>query len=131
MNYNPPYGYNKSVDFDTPMGELNANTTCQNMNSYNYGQNYGCGCPTSYPTYDCCNNVVETCNVEQIPHYVNYHTHVVNNCIKRHINVPTYSTSSEVRIINEYQAPYQSVGLGTNQGFPNLNNFFVPFPFSN
>ena len=28
--------------------------------------------------------------------------HVVNNCIKRHVNVPTYSTSGENVMINEY-----------------------------
>lgn len=29
-------------------------------------------------------------------------THVVNNCVKRHINIPTYSTSAENVMINEY-----------------------------
>lgn len=28
--------------------------------------------------------------------------HVVNNCIKRHINIPTYSTSTENVMIDEY-----------------------------
>ncbi len=30
------------------------------------------------------------------------HPHVVNNCVKRHINIPTYSTSAENVMINEY-----------------------------
>ena len=28
--------------------------------------------------------------------------HVINNCVKRHVNVPTYSTSAENVLINEY-----------------------------
>lgn len=65
--------------------------------------NSGCGCcPKEAPTMSNCYNVVQTCNVEEVPHYTNYHTHVVNNCIKRHINIPTYSTDSETVIINEY-----------------------------
>ena len=64
----------------------------------------GCnsGCPTTMPTYQQCNQVVQTCNVEEVPHYINYHTHIVNNCIKRHVNIPTYSTSGENVMINEY-----------------------------
>ncbi|MGM9969300.1 MAG: hypothetical protein ACI35S_02775, partial [Anaeroplasma sp.] len=30
--------------------------------------------------------------------------HVINNCIKRHINIPTYSASTENVYINEYVA---------------------------
>ena len=64
----------------------------------------GCnnGCQNTLPTYQQCNQVVQTCNVEEVPHFINYHTHVVNNCIKRHVNVPTYSTSGENVMINEY-----------------------------
>ena len=60
----------------------------------------GCGCVT--PTYQQCNQVVQTCNVQEVPHYINYHTHVVNNVVKRHINIPTYSTSSENVFLDEY-----------------------------
>ncbi len=62
----------------------------------------GCGCQKSFPTYQQCNQVVQTCNVEDIPHYTNYHTHVVNNCVKRHISIPTYSTSAENVYLDEY-----------------------------
>ena len=48
--------------------------------------NKSCGC-NQMPS---CNQVVETYNVEMIPHYTNYHTTHINNCIKRHINIPTY-----------------------------------------
>lgn len=73
------------------------------MMNYNEGS-CGCntGCPTAYPTSQQCNQVVQTCNVQDVPHYINYHTHVVNNCIKRHINIPTYSTSAENVMIDEY-----------------------------
>ncbi|MDE5566165.1 MAG: hypothetical protein K2O05_00250 [Anaeroplasmataceae bacterium] len=79
------------------------NFTGSNFNSCGCGnRDSGCGCPTNTPTYQQCNQVVQTCNVEDIPHYTNYHTHVVNNCVKRHINIPTYSTSSENVMIDEY-----------------------------
>lgn len=76
------------------------NFTGTNFNSCGCGRNDGC--PTTTPTYQQCNQVVQTCNVEDVPHYTNYHTHVVNNCVKRHINIPTYSTSAENVMINEY-----------------------------
>lgn len=62
----------------------------------------GCGCSQGCPTCQQCNQVVQTCNVQDVPHYINYHTHVVNNCIKRHINIPTYSTSTENVYYDEY-----------------------------
>ena len=40
-----------------------------------------CGC---METKNCC-EVVQTYNVVEVPHYTNYHTHQVNNCIKKHI----------------------------------------------
>ena len=78
------------------------NFTGTNFNSCGCGGNEPTGCPTCAPTYQQCNQVVQTCNVEDVPHYTNYHTHVVNNCVKRHINIPTYSTSAENVMINEY-----------------------------
>ncbi|MCM1556732.1 MAG: hypothetical protein NC087_04280 [Anaeroplasma bactoclasticum] len=53
------------------------NFTGTNYNSCGCGCNDGC--PTTTPTYQQCNQVVQTCNVEDIPHYTNYHTHVVLN----------------------------------------------------
>ncbi len=79
------------------------NFTGSNVNSCGCGRKeIGYGYPTNMPTYQQCNQVVQTCNVEDVPHYTNYHTHVVNNCVKRHINIPTYSTSAENVMINEY-----------------------------
>ena len=68
------------------------------------GKNYGsCGCPTAQPTFEQCKQIIQTCNVEEVPHYINYHTHVVNNMVKKHINIPTYSMSEE-NILIEYPA---------------------------
>ena len=33
--------------------------------------------------------------------YLN-HPHIVNNCIKRHVNIPTYSTTAETVYVDEY-----------------------------
>ena len=76
------------------------------MNFQGNNVNNDCGCgntwPYTQPTYQQCQQVVHTCNVQDIPHYINYHTHIVNNCVKRHVNVPTYSQSSENVLINEF-----------------------------
>ena len=97
------------------------------------------GCPQAVPTYQQCNQVVQTCNVQDIPHYTNFHTNVINNCIKRHINIPTYSTSQETVFIDQYvdgapmyqggmygQMPSQATGMGCgcgcNQGQMNAYN---------
>ena len=64
----------------------------------------GCnnGCMPAMPTSTCCNQVVQTYNVQEVPHYQGIHTHVVNNCIKKHINIPVYSQSAENVYIDEY-----------------------------
>ncbi|UKI49175.1 MAG: hypothetical protein L6U99_10475 [Clostridium sp.] len=50
--------------------------------------NYNCGCPTN--NIGCgYNQVINKCFVSDVPHYVNYNTHVVNNCIKKAL----YSTN--------------------------------------
>ena len=78
------------------------NFTGSNFNSCGCGAEQGMSCPKAAPTFQQCNQVVPTCNVEDVPQYTNYHTQVVNNCVKRHINIPTYSTSAENIMINEY-----------------------------
>ena len=55
------------------------NFTGTNFNSCGCGGNEPTGCPTCAPTYQQCNQVVQTCNVEDVPQYTNYHTHAVNN----------------------------------------------------
>ncbi len=61
--------------------------------------NNNCGCCNQMPYY---NQVLNTCNVEMIPHYTNYHTTHVNNCIKRHVNIPVFTESYETVFTNEY-----------------------------
>ena len=82
------------------------------------GSNYNqCGCNDNVaPTYQQFNQVVQMCDVEDIPHYVNYHTHFVNNMVKRHVNIPTYSQSQENVIVNEYVNGYPMY-----QGYPMCN----------
>lgn len=78
-------------------------------------------CNNMSPTYNCCNQVVNKCYYEDIPHYTNYHTTVVNNCIRRHINIPTFTQSEEVVYTDEY---INSNPIYYNQMNNNYNNFF-------
>lgn len=55
------------------------NFTGSNFNSCGCGAEQGMSCPKATPTFQQCNQVVQTCNVEDVPHYTNYHTHVVLN----------------------------------------------------
>lgn len=47
-------------------------------------------------------NYIKKVNFSWIMQVVLNHPHVVNNCVKRHVNIPTYSTSGENVFINEY-----------------------------
>lgn len=123
------------------------------MNNFNIGQSSPC-C-NSASTYSNCCQTVNKCFYEDVPHYVNHHTHVVNNCIKRHYVVPTYSTDEETVYIDEnvqqpmYYQPVQNAqavqpemtnfnNTATNQvpnGFFNpqataINPGFNPFGFN-
>ena len=88
--------------------------------------NNTCGCSQQIPAY---NQVVQTCNVEMIPHYTNYHTTHVNNCIKRHVNIPVFTESFETVVINEYvegTPMYYPYGFNyTNQPFNDLNSNYT------
>ena len=85
---------------------------------YNFNnQDSGCtSCVMAQPTYQQCNNVVQTYNYQDVPHVTNYHTHTVNNCIKRHINIPTYTASQETVYVDEYVS-----GAPTYQNQPIYN----------
>ncbi len=102
------------------------NFTGSNCNSNSFG-NDTCGCQKA--TYQQCNQVVQTCDVEDVPHYMNYHTHVVNNHVIRHVNIPTYSTSEENVYVNEYvqgQPIYQQPVFYNQQKFEQLPNMQQP-----
>lgn len=84
----------------------------KNMNN---GCNMGCnmGCMNNCPGDQNYCNVVNKCFVEEIPHTINYHTHVVNTCVKKHIYIPKYTQSEETVIVNEccgnqYQSLYDN-----------------------
>ena len=56
------------------------------------------------------------------------HPHVVNNCIKKHINIPVYSQSSENVLIDEYvqgQPIYQQPVM-FNQSMINQQMVYSP-----
>ena len=38
-----------------------------------------------------------------MPYYVGYNTHVVNNVVRRHIQIPVYSQSQETVYFDEWQ----------------------------
>lgn len=59
-----------------------------------------------------CNQVLQqTCAVD-IPYYVNYNTHVVNNVVRRYIQIPVYSQTQETVYIDEWQT---GCGCGCNR----------------
>lgn len=52
------------------------------------------------PPRDNC-KVLNKCFVEEVPHYYNCHTHVVNTCVRKHCYIPTYSCSEETVYVDE------------------------------
>jgi hypothetical protein len=57
-----------------------------------------------------CNQVVQKQFVEEMPYYVDYHTHIVNNVVRKHIQIPVYSQSQETVYFDEWQ-----MGCGCNR----------------
>ncbi len=140
MNYQGP--------MFNPFENITTNTTTQNTQTFNQTQtqtaegmyqqyqapmmnsgccgnqnmNLGC-CNTGYATQQCCNQVVNRCCYEDIPNYVNYNTHYVNNIIRRHYDIPTYSQSQEYVYYDETVATPNAY-LQNPYGF---NNF--PFGY--
>ncbi len=107
MDYNSFYNKSYKQDMD--------NFDCPYLNKDSFNNNCS--------TYDNCNYVNEQCQVVDVPHYVNYHTHNIMNICRKHVMVPTYSESSEVRIFDDY-----SNNIVSNPTYNNgFNNFFVPF----
>ena len=105
------YGNSYQSGFDMQSDKMMDNDGSK-CNTY---KNNGCG------DYQCCNQVEESCQYVDVPHYVNYHTHNIMNIYKRHYIVPTCSQSCEVRVY-DVNMPNQ----GFNNG-PDFNNFFIPF----
>ena len=117
MNYNNPYNPN--------MGMMDT----MNMPSMASMPNSGCGCNmgmNTMPMYgiadgylnnqmmpqvsSSCNQVLQKCFVEDMPYYVGYNTHVVNNVVRRHIQIPVYSQTQQTVYFDEWQT-----GCGCNR----------------
>ena len=101
MNCNNTYNPN--------MGMANA-TNMPNMGyagNVSYMPNQGmydmCGTNMMPQVMPGCNQVVQKCFVEDMPYYVGYNMHVVNNVVRRHIQIPVYSQSQEVVYFDEWQ----------------------------
>lgn len=110
VNYVPPY-----MNYAKPGEAFDGNFDGNGYNGDFYKTDMGC------TDYKCCNQVEESCQFVDVPHYINYHTHNIMNVYKRHFTVPTCSQSSEVRVF-DVEVPYQAGYNGNG-----LNNFFVPF----
>lgn len=137
MNFTGPFGPQFMNQFKVPEATTPEMPNVNNdPSAYFTPKQTGCGmqptypmmgqscCPTACPTYQQCNQVVNKCFVQDVPHYINYHTHVVNNCVRRHMNVPTYSMSESVQEFDEFnQAPIAGMPFGQNPGY---NTNFTP-----
>lgn len=111
MNYNNPY--NPNMGMMDGMGMSNPGYAPYMGNMPNYAMPDGCGCNQMMPPVTpSCNQVVQKCFVEEIPYYVGYNTHVVNNVVRRHIQIPVYSQTQETIYFDEWQ---QSCGCGCNR----------------
>ena len=125
MNFgypNTPYATNMGQE--GYMGNVGTTPNMGYANTMDYMQP-SCGCgmgsqmmgggymqPTMLPGYGqggCGQVVQQTCAVD-MPYYVNYNTHVVNNVVRRHIQIPVYTQTQETVYIDEWQT-----GCGCNR----------------
>ena len=86
-----------------------------NMINMDYMQSQGCAMgqqymAPGYMTQGGCGQVLQqTCAVD-MPYYVNYNTHVVNNVVRRHIQIPVYTQTQQTVYFDEWQT-----GCGCNR----------------
>ena len=122
MNFGYPFTpYAANMTQEQYMGNVGTNPNIMGMNTMGSmpTQNSGCGCGSGMNTMAMmnqqymqpgCNQVVEqTCAVD-MPYYVNYNTHVVNNVVRRHIQIPVYSQTQQTVYFDEWQQ-----GCGCNR----------------
>ena len=115
MNFGYPFTpYAANMPQEQYMGNVGTNPNMVGMNTMGSmpTQNTGCGCGSAMNTMPMmnqqfmqptCNQVVEqTCAVD-MPYYVNYNTHVVNNVVRRHIQIPVYTQTQETVYFDEWQ----------------------------
>ena len=116
MNFGYPFTpYAANMAQEQYMGNVGTNPNMMGMNTMGTmpTQNVGCGCGSGMNTMPMlnqqfmqpgCNQVLEqTCAVD-MPYYVNYNTHVVNNVVRRHIQIPVYSQTQQTVYFDEWQA---------------------------
>ena len=115
MNFGYPFTpYASNMAQEQYMGNVGTNPNMMGMNTMGTmpTQNVGCGCGSGMNTMPMmnqqymqpgCSQVVEqTCAVD-MPYYVNYNTHVVNNVVRRHIQIPVYSQTQQTVYFDEWQ----------------------------
>ena len=133
MNFGYPFTpYSANMAQEQYMGNVGTNMpNMQTMPNMDYmqgqmpmqgcgiGAMQGCGmgmmqggCMSQQAMQPACSQVVQqTCAVD-MPYYVNYNTHVVNNVVRRHIQIPVYSQTQETIYFDEWQA---GCGCGCNR----------------
>ena len=106
---NPAMGYAPQTDYMPIQGGCGCGMQTPFMGGYSQ-TGYGMGMPfIGGNTQQGCGQVLQqTCAVD-IPYYVNYNTHVVNNVVRRHIQIPVYSQTQETIYFDEWQAGYGCV----------------------
>ena len=121
MNFGYPFTpYATNMGQEQYMGNVGTNPNMQTMEYMPQpAMTSGCGCGMQGMDYmpqqtmmsgmglgfgqPGCNQVVQqTCAVD-MPYYVNYNTHVVNNVVRRHIQIPVYSQTQETVYFDEWQ----------------------------
>lgn len=91
MNGNFPNGL-----FNDMMNQMNQGNPNQAKSAGNQ-TNVPSGCPNQAPF----TNVVNKYYYQNVPYPVNYHTHVINNCVKCYQPVPQYTCSEETVYIDQ------------------------------
>ena len=114
MNFG--YPYNATANEGNYMGNVGTNMpNMGNINTMDYmyqPNTCGCGGQMQMPMQSNCNQVVQKCFVEEMPYYVGYNTHVVNNVVRRHIQIPVYTQTQETVYMDEWQT---GCGCGCNR----------------
>ena len=118
MNFGYPFTpYATNIGQEQYMGNVGTNPNMQTMDympqqamasgcgcgAQTMGLGYGMGPMNPGFTQPGCNQVVEQTCALDIPYYVNYNTHVVNNVVRRHIQIPVYSQTQQTVYFDEWQ----------------------------
>lgn len=116
MNFgypNTPYAANIGEQYMGNVANPNMGYASQMECMQQPQTNYGTQMPfmNGFNQQGCGQVLQQTCAVD-MPYYVNYNTHVVNNVIRRHIQIPVYTQTQETVYIDEWQT---GCGCGCNR----------------